>query len=35
MNKTYVTDITHFLDKNGELAEMPGPLVSWRAFSSF
>jgi len=24
MSNTYVTDITHFLDKNGELAEMPG-----------
>jgi hypothetical protein len=24
MDKTYVTDITHYLDKNGELAEMPG-----------
>jgi hypothetical protein len=23
MSKTYVTDITHYLDKNGELAEMP------------
>jgi predicted RNA-binding Zn-ribbon protein involved in translation (DUF1610 family) len=24
MNKTYVTDITHYLDTNGELTEMPG-----------
>ena len=24
MSNTYVTDITHYLDKNGELAEMPG-----------
>lgn len=23
MSGTYVTDITHFLDENGELAEMP------------
>jgi hypothetical protein len=23
MIKTYVTDITHFLDSNGELAKMP------------
>ncbi len=24
MSNTYVTDITHYLDDNGELAEMPG-----------
>jgi hypothetical protein len=25
MSKTYVTDIAHFLDADGELAEMPKP----------
>lgn len=25
MTKTYVTDITHYLDETGELAEMPKP----------
>jgi hypothetical protein len=25
MSKTYVTDITHFLDAKGELTEMPKP----------
>lgn len=25
MKQTYVTDITHYLDETGELAEMPGP----------
>ncbi len=25
MSGTYVTDITHYLDEAGELAEMPGP----------
>ena len=24
MSKTYITDITHYLDENGELARMPG-----------
>ena len=25
MGKTYITDITHFVDQAGELADMPGP----------
>lgn len=32
MNKTYVTDITHYLDKDGELAEMPGPARKLASF---
>lgn len=32
MTKTYVTDITHFLDKNGELIEMPGPARKLASF---
>ncbi len=27
MNQTYVTDITHYLNETGELAEMPGPAL--------
>ncbi len=25
MNQTYITDITHYLDDTGKLAEMPDP----------
>ncbi len=32
MNQTYVTDITHYLDETGELAEMPGPARKLASF---
>lgn len=32
MAQTYVTDITHFLDKTGELAEMPKPARKMASF---
>ena len=32
MNKTYVTDMTHYLDKNGELAKMPEPARKLASF---
>jgi predicted RNA-binding Zn-ribbon protein involved in translation (DUF1610 family) len=32
MKQTYVTDITHYLDETGELAEMPGPARKLASF---
>jgi predicted RNA-binding Zn-ribbon protein involved in translation (DUF1610 family) len=32
MSKTYVTDLSHFLDRSGELAEMPGPARKLASF---
>ena len=32
MNGTYVTDITHYLDEAGELAEMPSPARKLASF---
>ena len=32
MNGTYVTDITHYLDEAGELAEMPAPARELASF---
>ena len=32
MSGTYVTDITHYLDDTGELAEMPGPARKLASF---
>ena len=32
MSGTYVTDITHYLDEAGELAEMPGPARKLASF---
>ena len=32
MGKTYVTDIVHFLDHRGELAEMPAPARKLASF---
>lgn len=32
MTKTYVTDITHYLDKSGELADMPKPARTMASF---
>ena len=32
MNQTYVTDITHYLDETGELAEMPAPARKLASF---
>ncbi|MHB1035035.1 MAG: LexA family protein [Pirellulales bacterium] len=32
MSKTYITDITHFLDEAGELGEMPGPARELASF---
>jgi hypothetical protein len=32
MSRTYVTDITHYLDGTGEIAEMPGPARKLASF---
>ena len=32
MKQTYVTDITHYLDETGELAQMPGPARKLASF---
>jgi hypothetical protein len=32
MDQTYITDITHYLDDTGELAEMPGPVRKLASF---